>query len=174
METARQLALRYQVDPIKAEVAAKLHDVYRELSEVELRRLAKEIDWPLPDEDPATWHGPLVAARLALDFGIVDTGIEEAIAWHTLGHPLMGELAKIIYVADAIEPGRHFPGVADLRLAATISLSLATAVVADASLRYLLDLQLQIPDSTLALRNKMWRQVDEPTRKEYNQSRGNG
>ena len=34
----------------------------------------------------------------------------EAIRYHTFGHPGMGDLAKILYIADKIEPGRtHIP-----------------------------------------------------------------
>jgi nicotinate-nucleotide adenylyltransferase len=34
----------------------------------------------------------------------------EAIRYHTFGHAGMGDLAKILYIADKIEPGRtHIP-----------------------------------------------------------------
>ena len=36
-------------------------------------------------------------------------------AYHTSGRPGMTLLEKIIYLADYIEPGRHFPGVDEVR-----------------------------------------------------------
>ena len=39
----------------------------------------------------------------------------DAIRYHTSGRPGMTLLEKIIYLADYIEPGRHFPGVEEVR-----------------------------------------------------------
>ncbi len=171
VKTARELAARYSVDGEKAALAAALHDVYREKTATELRTLANEVDFAVPDDDFATWHGPVTAARLARDFQVLDDEVAEAIAWHTVGHPEMGRLAQVLYVADTIEPGRVFDGVDDLRVAAALDLSLAVAVAADASIFYLLEKQSVIAMNTVLLRNQMWRMVDEPMRKDYNQRR---
>ena len=171
VDTALVLAARYRVDQEKAFIAAALHDIFREKTAAELTELAGEVGAPLPEEEAATWHGPVAAARLALDFQIHDAEIAGAIAWHTIGHPEMGPLAQVLFVADAIEPGRGYDGVEKLRLAASIDLSLAVAATADASIEYLLERQLPIAMKTVTLRNKMWRLVDERLRKDYNQSR---
>ena len=47
--------------------------------------------------------------------GITDVEILDAIRYHTSGRPKMTLLEKIIYLADYIEPGRHFPGVEEVR-----------------------------------------------------------
>ena len=39
----------------------------------------------------------------------------DAVSYHTTGRAEMTLLEKIIYIADAIEPGRNYPGVDDLR-----------------------------------------------------------
>ncbi len=169
VETAKALAARYRLSEEQTEIAAVLHDIYREKSSTELKKMAGEVSLILPDDDPPTWHGPITAARLVMDFGIDDQAIGEAIRFHTIGHPEMGPLAKIIYVADAIEPGRNFFGVDHLRRAAEMDLNLAVAVVADASLAYLIEKQLKMALSTVELRNKMWRLVDGNLRKDYNQ-----
>lgn len=160
VQTAHTLALRYGVDEQKAVTAAWLHDIFRELGPSELKRLAQEVDFPLPESDPVTWHGPVAAARLALDFGVTDDEVKEAIAWHTLGHPKMSSVAQVLYVADAIEPLRTYPEVANLRAAATVSLAYAVARVADSSILFLLERHLPIAIQTIEMRNQFWKSID--------------
>ena len=47
-----------------------------------------------------------------------DEDIINAVSFHTTGRAGMSLLEKIIYVADAIEPGRSYPGVEEIRRAA--------------------------------------------------------
>ncbi|MDA8410837.1 MAG: bis(5'-nucleosyl)-tetraphosphatase (symmetrical) YqeK [Treponema sp.] len=54
----------------------------------------------------AALHGPAAAGLLLSEFGCQEEDILEAIALHTLGGPEMGDLAKIVYAADKLEPGR--------------------------------------------------------------------
>ncbi len=51
-------------------------------------------------------HGPAAAALLVRDFAVDDPGLLEAVAFHTVGRPGMGELAVILYCADKLEEGR--------------------------------------------------------------------
>ncbi len=43
------------------------------------------------------------------------TEIIDAVRYHTTGRYGMSLLEKIIYIADAIEPGRTYPGVDEIR-----------------------------------------------------------
>ena len=95
VETAKKLAVRYDVDPKKAEIAAWFHDSFRDAGNLE--------------------HGPLAAEKIQELFGVDDPEILEAIRNHTTGHPNMSKLDKVIYIADSLEPGRDYPGVAELR-----------------------------------------------------------
>ena len=52
------------------------------------------------------------------DYGITDRDIINAVSYHTTGRAGMSLLEKIIYIADAIEPGRNYPGVEDVRVLA--------------------------------------------------------
>jgi predicted HD superfamily hydrolase involved in NAD metabolism len=47
--------------------------------------------------------------------GVSDPEVLDAIRYHTSGRPCMTLLEKVIYLADYIEPGRHFPGVEEVR-----------------------------------------------------------
>lgn len=137
-DTAERLALRFGVDVGKAVQAAWLHDAFREMSEMELRELAHATGIDVPAGESTTWHGPICAARLRIQFGVDDGQIEEAVRWHTVGHPEMGSVAQVVYVADAIEPSRDYVGIDVLRDAANQDLAWAVALVTDASIHFLL------------------------------------
>ena len=51
----------------------------------------------------------------------------------------MTDLAKIVYLADMLEPGRDFAGIEELRKQAFKNLDKAMVMAYDSTLRYLLD-----------------------------------
>ena len=65
--------------------------------------------------NPNLAHGPVAAEMITKDFGVDDKEIIDAVRYHTTGRPCMTMLDKIIYIADATEPGRSYPGVEELR-----------------------------------------------------------
>ena len=70
---------------------------------------------PLRVANEAVWHG-LAAAELArAKYSVFDDEIVHAIAQHTIGAKEMSLLSKLLFVADYIEPGRNFDGVAEAR-----------------------------------------------------------
>ena len=81
------------------------------------------IDGEVLDFLPALLHGPTGACALEADFPFLDGRILRAIERHTAGHEQMSDLDCIVYVADALEEGRSYPGIEDLRaLPGTVSL----------------------------------------------------
>ncbi|MCY0875973.1 MAG: bis(5'-nucleosyl)-tetraphosphatase (symmetrical) YqeK [Firmicutes bacterium] len=158
VKTAESLARLYGADPHKAILAAWLHDYYREASEDELTHLAQDVGMALPEGPAVTWHGPICAARMKRDFAVDDEEVKFAVAYHTVGHAVMPLLARILYVADAIEPTRRYPGVEDLRTLAQQDLTLALARTADDSIRYLLSRNEEIALATVAMRNEAYRE----------------
>jgi predicted HD superfamily hydrolase involved in NAD metabolism len=83
----------------------------------------------------AVLHGPIAAAFLEREFGIDDEEIADAIRYHTTGRPGMGLLEQVVCLADAVEPGRAYPGVERLRQLAFQDLDLALAEMFDSTLR---------------------------------------
>ncbi|MCY0902975.1 MAG: bis(5'-nucleosyl)-tetraphosphatase (symmetrical) YqeK [Firmicutes bacterium] len=156
VQTACDLARRFGANIEKAQTAAWLHDLYREESPATMRVLAGEVGFVLPAGPPKTWHGPLCAALMMREFGIEDTEIRDAVAYHTVGNPTMPLLARVLYVADAIEPGRDYPAVALLRETAQTDLTLALARCADDAIAHLLSQQVDVSLVTVDMRNRAY------------------
>lgn len=83
--------------------AAWWHDALRNEDADRLRALAPEFtDWP-----DKLLHGPAAAALLRAD-GFRDEGVLRAVTYHTIGHPEFDAAGRALYLADFLEPGRHF------------------------------------------------------------------
>ena len=111
-EEAVKLAKKYGEDPQKAEFAALCHDMVFGLPE----RLAGNVNLS---------HGKVAAELLKRKYGVTDEDIINAVSFHTTGRAGMSTLEKIIFLADAIEPGRDYPSVEKLRKTAYTDLDRA-------------------------------------------------
>ena len=117
METAIKLAEKYGGDVQKAELAAIFHDYAKFRPKEEMKQII--VDQKMPAElleyNSELWHAPVGAYLAEKEAGITDEEVLDAIQYHTSGRVGMTLLDKIIYLADYIEPGRHFPGVEEVR-----------------------------------------------------------
>ena len=107
--TAELMCNMFGVDPAKGYLAGVAHDMCKDLDDEELLALAAKDRQPISELDrkkPALLHGRAAAMKLLSDFGIDDGDVIQAVSRHTLGGASLCSLAKIIYVADKIEPGR--------------------------------------------------------------------
>ncbi|WML40630.1 bis(5'-nucleosyl)-tetraphosphatase (symmetrical) YqeK [Neobacillus sp. OS1-2] len=127
METAITLAIQYGADEKKAEVAAIFHDYAKFRPKDEMREIIVAQGFPedLLVFNSELWHAPVGAYLVEKEAGITDQEVLDAIRYHTSGRPGMTILEKVIYLADYIEPGRHFPGVDEVREMAKESLDKA-------------------------------------------------
>ncbi len=134
------LAVQYGADPLKAALAALLHDVAKEFSRAELLRILQNNVIIAGDthKSPApVWHGVCAAILAQTQWGVTDAEVLSAIACHTTGKPNMGKLDKIIYLADMLCEERDFAGVAPLRALAYQDLDVATGACLAHTLHYL-------------------------------------
>ncbi|NKE05174.1 bis(5'-nucleosyl)-tetraphosphatase (symmetrical) YqeK [Mesobacillus selenatarsenatis] len=117
METAIKLAGKYGADIKKAEMAAIFHDYAKFRPKDEMRQIIEEQKMPaiLLEFNSELWHAPVGAYLAKKEAGIDDKEVLDAIRFHTSGRIGMSLLEKVIYLADYIEPGRHFPGVDEVR-----------------------------------------------------------
>lgn len=137
VRTAVQLAHRYGADAVKAEQAALFHDMFRSETVETLNRYVTELGLdPRYLNDANLSHGKIAAAVMAQDWGINDQDVLNAVKYHTTGRAGMSVLEQIIYLADAIEPGRAYPGVDQLRKLAEQSLDQACLFSFENTIKY--------------------------------------
>ncbi|MCI5898694.1 MAG: bis(5'-nucleosyl)-tetraphosphatase (symmetrical) YqeK [Anaerovoracaceae bacterium] len=113
---AREMALHYGEDPEKAELAALCHDMFRSAETEVLNDYIKKGGFPeycLNNSNLA--HSKAAVYEMEHKYGITDPDLLNAVSFHTTGRAGMSVLEKIIYLADAAEPGRNYPGVKRLR-----------------------------------------------------------
>jgi len=117
METSISLAEKYGADVKKAEIAAIFHDYAKFRSKDEMKEIIQSQGLPqdLLLFNTELWHAPVGAYLVEKEAGVSDSEVLDAIRYHTSGRPNMTLLEKVIYLADYIEPGRHFPGVEEVR-----------------------------------------------------------
>lgn len=101
------------------------------------------------------WHAPVGAYLVKKEVGIDDQDILTAIEFHTSGRPNMTLLEKVIYVADYIEPGRHFPGVEEVRELAEQDLDLALIQSLKNTVSFLMKKNQPVFPDTLATYNSL-------------------
>lgn len=125
-QEAACLAAIWDEDEYDARLAALLHDSTRELSLQKQLNLLEKYDiineYDL-DEYPQLLHA-LSGAAAARECG-ASRAVARAVASHTLGAVNMSCLGKIIFIADATEPGRSYAGVQELRRLARENLDAA-------------------------------------------------
>lgn len=158
METAISLAERYGADPEKAELAAILHDYCKYWEKDRMKEIIRERD-NIPIEllnyDAELWHAPVGAEVVRDELNISDEEILDAIRYHTSGRMDMTLLDKIIWLADYIEPGRHFPGVDEVRELARQDLDQALLKGLDNTIIFLIQKGKKIYPLTMIARNAL-------------------
>lgn len=133
---ALDLAVRWDVDPLRVELATWGHDLFRSFPPDEQLRLAVEAGLPIVDADraePVLLHGPLAAVVLRDRFGVLDDEALAAVRDHTLGGRDMPMIAKVILLADKFEERKRkrTPVMREIRRLAWRDLDLALLCWAD-------------------------------------------
>lgn len=162
METAVSLAEKYGDDKKKAELAAIFHDYakFRDKEEMKSIIVAQKMNPELLEYNSELWHAPVGAYLAEKEAGISDPEILDAICYHTSGRPNMSKLEKIIYLADYIEPGRHFPGVEEVREMAKHDLNQALIQAVKNTIVFLLKKNQRIFPLTFLTYNDLLKKED--------------
>lgn len=129
IEEAKKLAETYGVDSKKAELAALFHDSFRNKGNL--------------------IHGPIAADVMKNTYGIEEEDLCNAVRFHTTGRAGMSSLEKVLYLADAIEPNRSYPGVEKLRILAYKDLDAACLVALKNTIEYLGENGVPLDTNTL-------------------------
>lgn len=139
--TAASLAMRYEVDIEKAELAGLLHDCAKCIDSEDTLDDCKKYNIELTDvekRNPFLIHSKLGAVHAKKLYGVDDEDIISAIRFHTTGKPDMTMLEKIIFIADYIEPGRDkAPNLKEIRKMSFVDIDEAMYMILKDTLDYL-------------------------------------
>ncbi len=163
--TCQALAMRYEYDLQKAELAGLLHDCAKRFDNETMLLKCQKREIPMTDgelRDPSLLHAKLGAWYAREKYGIEDQEILTAIECHTTGKKEMTLLDKILYVADYIEPNRFkAPSLPEMRKLAFIDLDLACLSIMESILKYLESTHCPIDTTTVEACEDMRRIVAE-------------
>ena len=158
-EVALQLAERFDAPTELVSPAALLHDVCREEPPDLLLKLASKFGIVISDierAEPLLLHGAVGAALLREEWGFTEPTVLEAVTYHITGAPRLSPLAKLVFVADAIEPGRNYPRAQQLREEALqVAPDRLLLHIYDQTITYLIKEKYRIHPRTVAARNEL-------------------
>lgn len=157
-QVARKMAARFGLDEEKAARAALIHDVAKNMM-MEDQLAAMEADGFEMDEffvqSPSLYHGPAGAYIARTVLGEEDEDVLDAIRYHTIPSQNPRPLAKVLFIADMIEPDRSFPGVDALRSLARKDLDEAFLTALVSPMIYELGRRHVVHPNTLIVYNRM-------------------
>ncbi|MCL1879545.1 MAG: bis(5'-nucleosyl)-tetraphosphatase (symmetrical) YqeK [Actinomycetia bacterium] len=156
-DTAAEIAKLYGVDTDKARAAGLLHDWDKDLSDQQLMARAEEYRLDLQGLTggiPALLHAQTGARAVAERFSELPGDVIQAIARHSQAAPDMNQLDMVIYIADAIEPGRCYGNLDSLRtLVGQVELRTLFFKAFEATLTHLIERHRLIEPGALAVWN---------------------
>ena len=163
-DTAIDLAISYDADLRKVNLAALLHDCAKWMSVSELYEAVADYQLKLGEieqSNPSLLHA-IVGAELAMElFGVSDPEIRSAIRIHTTGNSRMTLIDKILYIADFAEPTRKCQNIDSVRTLAYQDLDAAVFEVARYKIAHLLDKGVVIHPDTIAAYNNALQKIRE-------------
>ena len=122
---------------------ANLDDVIKAALLHDIAKSSKELNIDLPSEytdaPKNVIHSFMGAELVKTHFKIKKRAIVDAVRYHTTGHPKMSKLAKLIFLADAVEPSRDIENedTAELRALSKKSLNKAMVMALQMLIEYI-------------------------------------
>ncbi len=162
-EMAVELADIHSVNRHKASVAGLLHDCAKGLSYEELLLSANRYNIPLDEirvTQPGLLHAPVGAKIAQAELGVTDSEILHSIEVHNTGSTGMSSLDKVLYLADAAEPNRTYPGVEQIReLAFSGNLDNALLETMDMKIRHVIERKRMLHPLSVDARNDILKRI---------------
>ncbi|MCI0439878.1 MAG: bis(5'-nucleosyl)-tetraphosphatase (symmetrical) YqeK [Chloroflexi bacterium] len=159
-EVGQTLARRHGADPHRVDIGIAAHDLFRAEKSGELLDIAERLGLnvhPVERRAPMLLHGPIAALWLEDHARLSDAEILESVRWHTTGHEGMSELAKVVFLADKLDPQKiaRYGYLERVRALAQESLDAALLEYLNQNLAYLLREGDLIHPASLDLRNEL-------------------
>ena len=129
-DIAGGLAAANGVDSGAVDLAAAAHDLARSMKGeviLEEARLHGLPVLPMERRAPVLLHGAVAALWLEQSLGVSDSRVLEAVRWHTTGRIGMGPVARVVFLADKLDPEKsgRYPFLDDVRALSQQSLDRA-------------------------------------------------
>ena len=139
---------------VSLRVGAVLH--LRQGGEQAAENLDIDID-PIERQVPIMLHGPVAAAWLELDADSFDPRVIEAVRHHTTGTSGMSTVAKVVFIADKLEPNKvqRRPSLDEVRQLASVDIDTALLEYLNREIVRRIERGDLIHPSTLELRNEL-------------------
>ena len=106
-EVGQELAIQHGIDARLVDTGIAAHDLARALKKrilmSEAERLGLRVDF-VERHQPLLLHGPVAAAWLSEDDDYNLGEVLESVEFHTTGHPGLGDVAKVVFLADKLDP----------------------------------------------------------------------
>jgi nicotinate-nucleotide adenylyltransferase len=162
VNTAMKLAEHYGADLYKTRIAALYHDYCKDVGIHRLDRYVEEYELCSKYKNqPHLSHGKVAAERIKKELGIEDEDVLNALRYHTTGRKGMSLLEKVIYLADAIEPNRVYPGVEELRERAWVDLDEALLLAINQTISYVEKKGCALDQDTLEAQKDLQKRIKE-------------
>ena len=157
-DVGRELAARHDVDQALVDLGVAAHDLARGLNADKLlaEALHHGLNVTLVERHaPMLLHGP-VAARWLEQEGTHES-VLQAVRWHTTGVPGMTMIAKVVFLADKLDPHKvaEYPYLQKVKSLAAISVDEALLEHLDRVIEYLVGRKLMVHPASLELRNEL-------------------
>jgi nicotinate-nucleotide adenylyltransferase len=150
---ARDLCLRFNLDPRKGYLAGIAHDMCKSMGHEEILSLARSgggAMTKLERAKPSLLHGRAAAALLKQRYGIHNQDVLDAVRYHTTAG-VSGDLVKAVYIADKIENSREDVDEGLREMSGNADLDTIFTAVLDTTVAYLRSKKKDISSGTLRL-----------------------
>ncbi len=161
VDMSLKLAKIYNSDIDKVKKSAYLHDIAKFFTLEEMLDLLDENEIEKEYVVREFLHGFAGAIYVKKEFQIDDEDILNGIRYHTVGRKGMSQIEKIVYLADAIEEGRDYEGVQEIRELAYKNLDKAILMEANHKIKYLIDIGVVLHPNTVEMRNWILKVIKE-------------
>ncbi len=159
-EVGRELAARHNVDQGLVDLGIAAHDLARAVKGDELLAAARRHGLaltPVERDAPILLHGPVAAMWLEKDGNPYHDSVLEAVRWHMTGVAGMSKTAKVVFLADKLDPHKvsAYPYLRKVEALAKTSVDEALLEHLDRVIEYLLAKRLMVHPGSLGLRNEL-------------------
>lgn len=162
VKKSMEMADEYGGDKDKLIIAALAHDRFRDVDDQVLEVLTDR--YHITDEknktNNALAHGPIAAEYMKDKYGIDDKEVLDSIRYHTTGRKGMELNEKILFLADAIEKDREYPGVDKIRTEAEKGLNQGIRMSLMNTIEHLKDKNKPIDSDTIEALNDINDQIN--------------